>query len=316
MSRMTPRIALSCLEVEENAPIDISFTEGLEYTATFATALYRRATGAELSTLYADSVALCTEDVRFYHLRYGSQVNGLLRDQVPPHPTLETNPHNTPHTENGNLCVNILDPEQCLLMLLMYGETFTSAVEILANSANIVIRAASDNECENYFRLRFESGRRVAVAVRKNLVSPHREATLAYAAILADVGLMVAPNETLTFARTETTMPYLHLWIPDHYHTVDLRTWYCSCDDYMRQQRYVSDGRIHYQAKNQSLFLTIDNTLVRRLVQAVAAARPTYCEIQNSLPVCSHLLALLILVFNPAKKRSYTIYDVRAPTHR
>lgn len=282
-----------------------NFFEGLHFTAAFATSLYRKATVNELVTIYKDLVALCTQDVRFDHLKHGDQVVQSLREVELSNRTTD---HSLQQPIETSLGITILDPEQSILMMQMYGEVFVSALDILAHNANIVVRTWDTRNIENYFSMWFEPGRRVAIAIRKQLVSCYhrQEENLAYSAILANVGLRVATNESITFAPLSTTPVYLKEWHPNQYYAVDLRTWYCSCAVYMSQQRY---GSTNNNSQPNDMVSSIENQTIQRLVRSITTLRPSYPEIQESLPMCSHLLALLIIALNPLKRQPYCIYN-------
>ncbi|CUM65552.1 uncharacterized protein PRCAT00003198001 [Priceomyces carsonii] len=90
-------------------------------------------------------------------------------------------------------------------------------------------------------------------------------------------------------------------------HAVDLSAWYCSCDDY---QRYYTSSipdelelnMLSYQeltAKYTTLASgedIIDKLLERSTVKHL-----------DPIPICSHILAVLIIAYNPKECRSYSI---------
>lgn len=94
-----------------------------------------------------------------------------------------------------------------------------------------------------------------------------------------------------------------------HTQEVDLKCWYCSCSEYQRQYAGVSPLHPEGTSAVQPLSATADivgdtqNLVVRILLGSHLQSRH-----KSPLPICSHLLALMICAYN-ADEMLYRLQD-------
>lgn len=210
-----------------------------------------------------------------------------------------------PAMQTGQDMYYVIEENKSIMLNLVFGSLYQEAMEMYVSQCIDVIVYSKDNNVavqlvvEEYFRGEYTVP--VVIKVYEKGKPKTRGTLLDLTSQLENLGLRITKGwELVNFAKPAEPTVITGRGEPV---IVDLKTWYCSCDGAKPTTGTLESA--------QSLFANYPDSKEIGVLKAIFDSNMrTECKYPTPLPICCHLLAMIIAAFN-----TYPGYTVKTTTN-